>query len=375
MSDDLAVLGQDPRLGGGALAQSRAFVDAARDLGRGPSLHYLAYRGLTGRPAAPLGADTGAIPQLVPGLDAVNQFAAALRIAPALRRARTVWVVSTVASHGYGAVRSGRRYGCWVGTSLDGEWRSRRHGLGMTRRAARTAGAPTLRRLERAVLRRATALYATSVASRAAVAEAAALEEDAVSILPIPIDVERFTPLPDDDWERRLERPLVVFVGRASDPRKNVGLLLDAFALLRRRLPDAQLRLVGEPPVWPVDEVEIVGEVPAVEAYLREAALFVLPSLQEGFGIVAAEALAAGVPVVSTPSGGPEALLRASGGGRVLSGFDAEELAEVAAGLLEDPVALRSMRRQGRDYVLHEHGPDRFRALLADALAKVDGDD
>ena len=105
--------------------------------------------------------------------------------------------------------------------------------------------------------------------------------------------------------------------------------------------------------------------MPSVAAHLRRATLFVLPSWQEGFGIAAAEALAAGLPVVTTPSGGPEALVRDSGGGVVLEGFSAEELAATVRGLLADPAPPRAMRRSGREYVEREHSPARFRELLA----------
>ena len=80
--------------------------------------------------------------------------------------------------------------------------------------------------------------------------------------------------------------------------------------------------------------------MPSVAAHLRRATLFVLPSWQEGFGIAAAEALATGLPVVTTPSGGPEALVRDSGGGVVLEGFSAEELASTVRELLADPPRL-----------------------------------
>ena len=376
MSDDLAILGQDPRLGGGSLAQTRAFVDAVAGMGRTATLYHLAYHGLAHRPEESLGIETVAIRPLVQGLDGLNQRIAAHRSAAAAS-ARSLWVVSTVASHGYAAARSGRPYACWVGTSLEDEWRGRRDALPAGRRAALAVSAPTLRGLERRVLRGAAAVYATSPASRTAVAAAAGLPEGRVSVLPIPVDTERFAPLPDDEWERRLAQPVVIFVGRASDPRKNVGLLLAAFARLRGRVPGVRLRLVGEPPSARLlagagDEVEVVGEVDAIEPHLREAALFVLPSRQEGFGIVAAEALAAGVPVVATPSGGPEELLRASGGGRVLSGFEPDELADVAAELLLNVDALRELRARGRNYVAREHSPERFRSLLGAAMAGLD---
>ena len=94
------------------------------------------------------------------------------------------------------------------------------------------------------------------------------------------------------------------------------------------------------------------------------------PRYQEAFGIVVAEALAAGVPVVTTPSGGPESLVEESGGGVVLSGFSPDELAETVRGLLADPGRLAEMRRRGREYVAREHSPERFRELLAAALER-----
>jgi glycosyltransferase involved in cell wall biosynthesis len=57
----------------------------------------------------------------------------------------------------------------------------------------------------------------------------------------------------------------------------------------------------------------------------------------------------------------------------VLSGWDAEELADAVSGLLGDAGTLSRMREAGREHVVREHSPDRFRSLLADALGAVDG--
>jgi phosphatidylinositol alpha-mannosyltransferase len=176
-------------------------------------------------------------------------------------------------------------------------------------------------------------------------------------------------------WAERLAEPMLAFVGRADDPRKNVQLLLDAFALVRRTVPKARLRLIGRPPRPGIHlgaGVEAVGEVDDLPSVLRSAHLFVLPSRQEGFGIVVAEALAAGVPVVTTPSGGPERLVHESGGGRVTETFEPDELAAAIVRLVTSPAELEGCRRSGRSYVIAHHAPDVFAALLSAAMRELD---
>jgi glycosyltransferase involved in cell wall biosynthesis len=215
-------------------------------------------------------------------------------------------------------------------------------------------------------------VYATSPASRDAVARAGGLDPVRIRILPLPVDVDVFSPEPDEAWLARLEQPALTVVGRADDPRRNLALALDAFRLVRAHVPRATLRIVGaRPPQVLPEGVEALGEVESVAAPLRESSLLLLPSRQEGFGIAAAEALACGVPVVSTASGGPEDLLRRSGGGVVVDGWTPEAFAAAAVELLEDGATLAAMRRRGRDHVVREHEPARLRELLAAAFEET----
>jgi glycosyltransferase involved in cell wall biosynthesis len=363
---DLAVVGADPRFRGGALALMEAFWQAAVGLGREPEFHYVAHPSL-------VGVSLGGSPLDVPGvrppfnrLDAANHLVGGTRLAPRVRDARSLWVVSTNAAHGYAALRSGRPFSCWIATGLEDEWAGRRPGLRPSRRLAIRMNAPVLRRLERRVLRGAARVYGISPSSAASVARAGGLADGDVGVLPIPVDLDSFTPATDEEWRGSLEQPVLAFVGRADDSRKNARLLVDALALL----PEARALLIGSPPRGPVPErVEATGIVPSVAPHLRRATLLVMPSLQEGFGIAAAEAMAAGLPVVTTPCGGPETLVTESGGGVVLAGFSPDELATTIRTLLADPDRLAEMRRSGLAYVAREHSPERLRELLADALA------
>lgn len=123
---------------------------------------------------------------------------------------------------------------------------------------------------------------------------------------------------PGPDYRRTpAAEPVFVYCGRLSE-EKGVALLLRAFAQLRRRVPDARLRLVGTGPQRPLLE-RLVGElelgeavlfrgwVPPeqVERELVDAWALVAPSLHaEPLGLVAIEALVRGVPVIASATGG-----------------------------------------------------------------------
>ena len=371
---DLAVLGQDPGFGGGTLAMTESFWRAAESLGRRPELQYLRYQSLDERRDSGTVVRGRSVPQLLRGLDAANVAGAACAIAPRLRAAHSRFVCAAVASNGLAAVLARRRYGCWIATSLMHEWQSRSDGLDAGRRALFRVNAPALRMYERTVIRHASVIWTISPTTRSDLAETAGIAEERIRVVSIPIDLDAYVPLDDDEWRARLDEPEIVFVGRASDPRKNIGLLLDAFRLLRAQVGrNVRLTLVGERPLVPLPPgVHATGHVDSVAELIRSAALFVLPSRQEGFGIVVAEALAAGVPVLVTPSGGPEALVRESGGGEVLSGFEPGELAESAAALLGDHARLLAMRRRGHAHVVREHDPTHLRDALREALEQLD---
>jgi glycosyltransferase involved in cell wall biosynthesis len=339
-----------------------AFVAAATSLGRETELLYVRHPTLRPEEAA----------SPIDRVEALRILRGTAALVPALRGASAVWAVATLATHGWPALRSGRPYACWIGTSLADERRGRLPGLRASRRLAAHVNAPALAVLERRVLRGATRVFATSPSSRAGVARAGGLDPATVGILPLPIDVEAFTPEPDPVWFARLDHPVVSFVGRADDPRRNLALALAALPLIRARVPHATLRIIGaRPPRALPAAVEALGAVPAVAPLLRESSLLLLPSRQEGFGIAAAEALACGVPVVSTPSGGPEAMLRSSGGGIVVGDWTPETFAAAAADLLEDTATLAAMRRSGREHVLREHSPARLVELLGPVLAQT----
>jgi glycosyltransferase involved in cell wall biosynthesis len=348
---DLLVLTQDPAFRGGGEAQTRAFLAGVTALGRSPRLVFDPHPALAGtRPS-------------LNRVEAVRQLRARRRLAPDLQAAQALWVVTTIAAAGSAAARSGRPYCSWVGTTIESEWRGRARGLRTWHRRAAALSLPVLRRLEREALKRSERLYATSPSSRRDVARAAGVPEDEIRLLPIPVETSVFRPADDTAWRAALEERRAVFVGRGDDPRKNLRLLIETAQLL----PDVRFRLVGRPPVLALPaNIEAAGEVDDVAAELRATAVFVLPSLQEGFGIVAAEALATGLPVATTPCGGPEELVRDSNGGLVARDFSPRALAEAIEGAFADAPALRDA---GRAHIEREHSPERFRERLAAALA------
>jgi glycosyltransferase involved in cell wall biosynthesis len=144
------------------------------------------------------------------------------------------------------------------------------------------------------------------------------------------------------DRERAPDRtPRILFVG-AVGVRKGVPYLLEAFGSLQER---AELRLVG-----PVDArfVRAIGGLPdgveaagvktgdALAAEFRAADIFVLPSVEDGFGVVTTEALAAGLPAIVSENCGSADAVRDGVNGFVVPARDASALRDRIERLLAD---------------------------------------
>jgi glycosyltransferase involved in cell wall biosynthesis len=112
------------------------------------------------------------------------------------------------------------------------------------------------------------------------------------------VDLDAFSPAPGE----RAAAPTILCAADPAEPRKRVGLLLDAFARVRARHPDARLVLSrrggASGPAGPGVEWRDLDGPGALAAANREAWVHALPSFGEAFGLVLAEALACGTTVV-----------------------------------------------------------------------------
>lgn len=154
-------------------------------------------------------------------------------------------------------------------------------------------------------------------------------------------------PLASDKQLRRGEHssanPIVLACGRLTAD-KNFGLLVRAFA--RMKHADARLVILGEGPERHTleaeaarlhlrDRVSLPGYSDAASWY-DKASCVALSSTREAFGLVVVEALAAGLPVVTTPSGGPDEILQNGRYGRVVAHDDEAGFAVALDAALDD---------------------------------------
>ena len=168
----------------------------------------------------------------------------------------------------------------------------------------------------------------------------------------------------------------ILYVGDlAAD--KGVGVLLEAHARMRRRVPLVLIGRAGEEHlVGEQEDVVALGilEHDAVLAAWRRCAIAVVPSItRETFGLVALEAMAAGVPVVASRVGGLPDVVSDGESGLLVAPGDAGELAAALERLLDDP-QLRLRLGAGAAARAQEFSADavvpRFEAAYERALAR-----
>ncbi len=158
----------------------------------------------------------------------------------------------------------------------------------------------------------------------------------------------------------------VVTVGRLVQ-QKNVAVLLEAIALLKKQDKTVGLKVVGDGPerrsleyrasqLGIADVTQFVGAVPpeTVPDAIGDADVFAFPAINEGLGLAAAEAFMLGVPVVAAQQGGGVTdIVPPDGAGRLVDATDARQMAQAIEELRGDPESKQLASKRGRNLKQH----------------------
>jgi len=234
-------------------------------------------------------------------------------------------------------------------------------------------------RWERANARRADVVIAPSRYSAGVARREYGVAAEKIAVVPEPIELERWAALFAAASRCPRAGPTVLCVARMY-PRKRIGDLLEAAALLRHRIPGARVRIVGKGPEWEHvvrlhatlglgEPVALLGDVcreRLAEEYVS-ADIFCLPSVQESLGIVFLEAMAAGLPVVACRAAAIPEVVEDGVTGLLAPPRDPAGLAAALEALVADPRRARGMGETGRR-VVAAYTPERVAARLLEAV-------
>ena len=212
--------------------------------------------------------------------------------------------------------------------------------------------------MQRRVAQRLQHIVTVSHVSKRDIIEAFGVPPERITVVPNGVDLDVFQPLP----EIRREPQTIMTTASSEAPLKGGIVFLEAIAGLRRRYPELRVILVGRlrpegalyqrmTALGLVDCIEVVqasGPEEIARLYAR-ATCAVVPSLYEGFGLPAVEAMACGVPVITTDGGAlPEVVGEA---GVVVPAGDAASLRQAMAALLADSQRRAVLAQAGRKRV------------------------
>jgi glycosyltransferase involved in cell wall biosynthesis len=179
-------------------------------------------------------------------------------------------------------------------------------------------------------------------------------------------DIPNGVPVPDIPWRRCAEHAgRAVYVGRLA-PEKGIDVLIEAWGMVRERIVDARLALVGEGAERSRlealaracglgESVEFLGARSDPSVVARGSGVFVLPSREEGMSIALLEAMALGMPIVATSIEGNRRVLRDGVDGLLAAVDDPVALAGALVAMMVDAGRGVAMGESARMRVIAEY--------------------
>lgn len=167
-----------------------------------------------------------------------------------------------------------------------------------------------------------------------------------IEVIPNGINIELFKP---DASKKPADKFIITLGGTRLTGRKGIKYLIEAVSELQSQYPQIRLKIIGDgdekenlerqcQELNISSKIQFLGKINNKELppYYQEASLFVLPSLNEGMSNAMLEALASGLPIVATDTGGARELIKDGINGYIIKFKNSTDIAEKVEKFLKD---------------------------------------
>jgi glycosyltransferase involved in cell wall biosynthesis len=203
-------------------------------------------------------------------------------------------------------------------------------------------------------------------------------------VIPDPVDLSLYSKSAGLAFRKDIARPgeqLILFGGRIDSEQKGTDIVLNAFKMMLNARSNLRLLILASPSRVTENFVHQLGDAVSILGWIQEAGklanvfsavdLVWMPSRYEPFGMMCAEALAAGTPVIASPLGGMRDMVVQGENGSLFSSQDPEEwgqeLAERSLNILANPALIKRMGENAfvyaREYLSIEKVAERVEQL------------
>lgn len=205
------------------------------------------------------------------------------------------------------------------------------------------------------------------------------LKENALESLNIKKDIKMIYNFIDTDEYKRADTRIKTCLKINEDEKviihtsnfrkvKRIEDVITIFKLINQEIP-SRLILVGDGPMQRdaydltmslgiSDKVSFLGKQDKITSILSAGDLFLLPSEKESFGLAALEAMACGVPVIATNTGGIPEVVEHGKSGFLSKIGDVKDMAQNSIKVLSDPIILSEFRKRSREIAVEKFHPD-----------------
>ena len=275
----------------------------------------------------------------------------------------------------YPLVQLNKKFAMWIASGYLDDKIERVKNMSWPRYIVDKLASPYMKKIEKEILHKADFIWTTSKYTKRDVEKILGDKRDKLVVCNFPVDVKEASVTKN--------RNNIIAVGRFSDPRKNVEMLLRVFDKLYQKDSGLKLIVVGSKPTDKVlskfnkfssfKNVTFTGSISReeMEQYYQKSSLMLLTSYQEGLGIVGLEAMSYGIPVVATDCGGTADYVVNGKNGYLVKINDDKEMVNRSLEVLSSKEIHKKMSEYSFEFVKDNFSENKIHSIFKVGLCSV----